>query len=418
MMTTEQRIKRSHIQLMKHPETALFSGVFMLGTTEVLDNIPTAYTDGVNKRYGKAFVDSLDAAEVNGLVMHENLHVAFRHLLHNKDLFTEDARLANIAADFVVNDIIDSLKDKTLCKLPPGALLDPQYHNMNMREIYRLLREKKKCKKGSGGNEGKPQPNQGQGQGQGQPQPGNGASDEQDDPFKDYKFDDHDHEAKASVTAEEAREMDVQIDRALREGALLAGRLGAKLPRSISELLEPKTRWQDELRDFLSSTMAGKDEYTWRRFNRRQIANDLFLPSVINETVGELVVAIDTSGSIGSEQINEFATELVSICDTVNPERIRVLWWDTQVHGEQIFDADNYTSIASMLRPLGGGGTMVSCVSSYINKNNINAECVIVFTDGYVEDAVKWDISSPTLWLLTKRKDWNPPAGRKVVFEE
>lgn len=418
-LTTEQRIKRAHIQLMKHPETALYSGVFMLGTTDVADEVSTAYTDGVNKRYGRAFSDALSEAELNALVMHENLHVAFRHLLHNKDLFDENPRLANVAADYVVNDIIVSLKDKNLCKLPPGALVDPRYHNMNMREIYKKLKEDCKKPKDKGDKpKGKPEDN-GE-QGQGQPVPGNGDGNDngEDDPFKDYKFDDHDHQTKAPVTAEEAKELDTQIDRALREGALLAGRMGAKIPRSIGELLEPKTRWQDELRDFMCSTMSGKDEYTWRKFNRRQLPNDIYLPSVENEAVGEVVVAIDTSGSIGPQQINEFATELVSISESVSPERIRVLWWDTSVHGEQIFDGDSYGDIASMLRPLGGGGTHLSCVSEYINKKSIRAECVIVFTDGYVEDDVKWDIAAPTLWLVTQRKSWNPPAGRKVVFEQ
>lgn len=417
-LTTEQRIKRSHIQLMKHPETALYSGVFMLGTTDVADDVPTAYTDGVNKRYGRAFADGLNEAELNGLVMHENLHVAFRHLLHNKDLFDENSRLANVAADYVVNDIIVSLKDKNLCKLPPGALVDPRYHNMSMREVYRLLKEK--CEGKDKGNKPDGKPEQSEQDGQGQPVPGDGDGSVEDggDPFKDYKFDDHDHKAKAPVTAEDAKELETRIDRALREGALLAGRMGAKVPRTISELLEPKTRWQDELRDFLSSTMSGKDEYTWRKFNRRQLPNDLYLPSVESEAVGELVVAIDTSGSIGPDQINEFATELVSISESVSPERIRVLWWDTSVHGEQIFDSDTYGDIVSMLRPLGGGGTHLSCVSEYINKKSIRAECVIVFTDGYVESDVKWGIDAPTLWLVTHNKQWNPPAGRKVVFEQ
>ena len=94
---------------------------------------------------------------------------------------------------------------------------------------------------------------------------------------------------------------------------------------------------------------------------------------------------------------------------------MRVLWWDTQVHGEQVFK-DNYSDIAKMLKPLGGGGTMVSCVSGYINKHKLNAECVLVFTDGYVESDINWNISSPTLWMVTQRRDFIPPVGKKVMF--
>lgn len=398
-LTTEQRIKRSHIQLMRHEETALYSGVFMMGHTEVDDAVPTAYTDGVNKKYGRKFVDSLTDMELNALVLHENLHIVFRHLLHNRDLFEEDRALANQAADYVVNDVIDSLKDKTLCKLPDGALLDAQYHNLNMREVYRRLRSKKKDKCS--------------GQSQSQGKPNNSSSQPGMD---DYSFDEHDLSAGSPKNAEDAKAVDTQIDRALREGALLAGRLGGKVPRAIKDLLEPKTRWQDELKEFVSSTTRGKDEYTWKKFNRRLLPNDIYMPSVENETIGDIVVAIDTSGSIGEQQITEFATELVAIANTVSPERIRVLWWDAMVHGEQSFVQDTYQAMPTMLKPLGGGGTVVGSVSKYIIDKKINAECVIVFTDGYVEDDVKWEVKAPTLWLVTQRKDWTPPVGRKVVF--
>jgi predicted metal-dependent peptidase len=142
----------------------------------------------------------------------------------------------------------------------------------------------------------------------------------------------------------------------------------------------------------------------------------MYLPTVENETIGEIVVAIDTSGSIGQEQINAFASELVSICEAVSPDAVRVLWWDTMVHGEQLF-TDNYDAIGSMLRPKGGGGTRVSCVSDYLNKHKVQAECVLVFTDGYVESSPTWEVAAPSLWLVTQRKDWIPPSGRAVYVD-
>jgi predicted metal-dependent peptidase len=147
------------------------------------------------------------------------------------------------------------------------------------------------------------------------------------------------------------------------------------------------------------------------------MANDLYMPSMENESVGELVIAIDTSGSIGGVELTEFATELASICDAVSPSKIRVLWWDTAVHGEQVFQ-DNYTNIKDMLKPQGGGGTHVGCVSDYVVGNKIPCEGVLVFTDGYVESDIKWDITAPTLWLVTQRRDFQPPMGGKVVKKE
>jgi predicted metal-dependent peptidase len=194
--------------------------------------------------------------------------------------------------------------------------------------------------------------------------------------------------------------------------------MGGDTPRAIKELLEPKIDWREALREFISEFSVGKDEYTWRKFNRRMLPNDLYLPSTISETVGELVVAIDTSGSIGSVELAEFATELASICESVTPSGVRVLWWDTMVAGEQKFTEGEYQQLASMLKPKGGGGTRVSAVADYIKKKNINAEAVIVFTDGYVENDIKWDITTPTLWLVTQNKSLTVPSGHKKLMKE
>jgi len=423
MSKQETRIKRGHIALMKHPQTALYSGVMLMGTSAVEEGVPTAYTDGVNKKYGRKFLESiLSESKVRGLILHENLHVALKQVVFGRAMFLENRKMANLAADFVVNDIIVNIDgtiagtSERLVELPDGAIYDPMFHDWSMREVYNYL--KKHAKKGGGGGQG--------GKGQGNPPPSGGTQSNDDDDMdgdtvtvngKTYDIsqaDEHDFIGR-EVSAEEAKEILDDIDKALREGGMLAGRMGAKIPRVISDLLEPKVDWRDALREFVSSSTKGNDEFTWRRMNKRQMANDIYLPSVMNESIGEIIVAIDTSGSIGGAEITEFATELVSICEVCQPEVVRVLWWDTEVHGEQVFK-DNYSDIAKMLKPLGGGGTKVSCVSEYVNKHKLNAECVLVFTDGYVEGDIKWNISSPTLWMVTQRRDFIPPVGKKVMF--
>ena len=423
MSNQETRIKRGHVTLMKHPQTALYSGVMLMGTSSVEDHVPTAYTDGVNKKYGRKFLESITSEpKVRGLILHENLHVALKQVVFGRAMFLENHKMANLAADFVVNDIITCIDgmvagtQERIAELPDGGVYDAMFHDWSMREVYNYL--KKNAKSGKGGSGG--------GKGQGNPPPSGGTQSNDDGDGdgdtvtvngKTYdisQLDEHDFIGR-EVTAEEAKEIIDGIDKALREGGMLAGRMGAKIPRAISELLEPKIDWREALREFVSSTTKGNDEFTWRRMNKRHMANDIYLPSVENESIGEIVVAIDTSGSIGSEQITEFATELVSICDLCQPEAVRVLWWDTEVHGEQVFK-DNYSDIAKLLKPLGGGGTHVSCVSDYIVKNKIRAECVLVFTDGYVESDINWKITDPTLWMVTQHKDFIPPVGKKVMF--
>jgi len=383
----ETRLKKAHVALLKHPETALYSGVILMGKSSVDDENFTAYTDGFNKRYSREFISKLSDEELRGIVMHENLHVALKHMQRFIREFKDNPHLTNVSADYVVNDIIMNFTDKNICKLPTSALYDKQFHNWSVREVYEYLKKEQNNKDSSTNVESmKP-------------------------------LDEHDFGNAKQMTTEQVAEQAGKIDRALREGGILAGRMGAKIPRQISDLLEAKVNWREVLRDFVTSASRGSEEYTWRRFNKRLMANDIYMPSLENETVGELIVAIDTSGSIGGAELTEFASELASICESVNPARVRVLWWDTEVHAMQTFD-DNYTNIASLLKPEGGGGTHVSCVAEYINQHKLNAEGVLVFTDGYVESDIKWDITTPTLWLVTQNRSFEPPSGKVVKKED
>ena len=420
----EVRLKKAHIALMKHPETALYSGVMLMGKSEVSDEMFTAYTDGVNKRYSKPFLETISSeSKLRGLVLHENLHVALKQIPRGKDMFKEDSKIANMAADFVVNDIIANIKgtvsggNESIVTLPEGALYDPFFHNWNMREIYNYIRkenpQRQKQSGGSSDESNSPSESGTQGSGGDNKIKANG---------KEYDmggsgFDEHDWESYIEgLSDEERKDLGDKIDRALREGGMLAGRMGGKMPRAIGELLEPKIDWREALRDFVASSMKGKDEFTWRRMNKRHMANDIYMPSMENETIGEVIVAIDTSGSIGGKELTEFATELASICDLVSPDVVRIIWWDADVHGEQVFKPDQYQNIASLLKPLGGGGTEVSCVSKYINEKKLSAEAVIVFTDGYVEHNIEWNITPPTLWMITQNRSLDVPVGKKVMF--
>lgn len=410
----KERLTRCHNFLLRHPKIAMLSGVILLGNSSVEENVPTAYTDGLNKRYGAKFMEGLDDAQVNGLIMHENGHVFYRHVTHHKRLFHEDRQIANCAADFVVNDMIVRLDIKEV-QLPPGALWNLQFRDWSVIQVFDYLRKRKQELDKQGGSQGK-------GSGSGETL----NSDKSDKPQQtdidqllknlgnEPQFDEHDIEAGAEL---DEKEMGEKIDRALRQGGILAGILGAKKDRSIEELLEPKINWREVMRDFITSHTVGKDEYTWRKFNRRLVANDVYMPATISESVGEIVVAIDTSGSIGGAELAAFAGELVSICDSVSPEAVRVLWWDTKVHAEQNFKG-NYQSIATALKPVGGGGTKVSSVSEYLIKKSVNAECVVVFTDGFVENSINWNHAAPVLWMVTQNKSFVPPVGKKVFVEK
>lgn len=382
-MPAKIRIDRARSQAMRHPDFCLMAGVMMIGRVFITTNAPTAATDGVNTYYNPSFTEGMTEEEVNFVVMHEEGHKGFRQLFMYPHLCAIDRQRANMAMDYIINGwIIDTDPKGVFARMPKGGLYNPDWSKLTVQEVFDLL-------EGQGG--------QGQGQGQG-----------------DGPLDDHDWEAAAGLTEEEEAELAKEIDGALREGTMLVGKAKGKVDRRITEMLQPKIDWREVLREFVSTLASGKDHASWRRFNRRYTGDDLYLPTTVSESMGEIIVGIDTSGSIGPEQLAAATSELISICESVKPSRVRVLWWDTHVAKEQVIEGDT-SKIAHTLEPAGGGGTRAGCVSDYIIKQGYAPEAVVMFTDGYVEDRIKWDTTTPTLWIIDGAQDFKAPRDGRVV---
>jgi predicted metal-dependent peptidase len=416
-LTPEERVKKNHIALMRHPETALYSGIMMAGETHVSDEAFTAYTDGLNKKYSAKFMEKLSDEELRAVILHENLHVALMHIPRHKDLMRENSMLANVAMDIVVNNIINRLSDKKLCKLPEGGIWDAKYDGWSVREIYNDLKKQNPPRPGDGG-QSRTQPDE---SGQSRTQPdgsgqGKGEVIVNGKTFSTDDSDEHDASGAEGKTPEQLKELEEHVNRALREGGMLAGRLGTKVPREIEQSLVSPVDWRKELQDYIKTSVRGADELTWRKFNRSLLANDILAPSVESETITEVVFAVDTSGSISSADLAAVATQIAAACETCRPEKVRVLWWDTHVHGEQVF-TDDYDNIRSLLKPQGGGGTQVSCVSEYIIKNKLTPDCMVILTDGYLEDNIQWSTTVDTLWLVKGNNRFVPPSGKKLTIE-
>ena len=390
-ITPEERLEKIHVSLMRDKRTALFSGIMLMGKSEVVDDCPTARTDGLNKFYGREFIGGLTDQELRALVWHENGHVALKHILRFKSLMEKgQGQLVNIACDYVVNDMIVSTKDESFVKLPKGGLYESKYHDWSVNDILKDLQKMQ---------EENPE--------QLQRQIGEGET-----------LDEHDYEnAEGGDTKESVEKLERLIEEGMRQGQILAGKLGGDIPRSITDMLAPKVDWKDVLRDFIQSSMRGKDELTWRKFNKRHLANDIYLPSTEDESVGELVVALDVSGSIGGEVLNSFASELSSICVNTQPDKVRVLWWDTKVSSEQVFTVKDYEHIKTLLKATGGGGTAPECIDKYLIDKNIKAEALIVLTDGAFDKPI-WKSSMPSLWVCTWSDKNIPDSAKSVRYQD
>jgi predicted metal-dependent peptidase len=139
----------------------------------------------------------------------------------------------------------------------------------------------------------------------------------------------------------------------------------------------------------------------------------ILLWSHFAETTGELVIAGDTSGSMGAIYPVLFG-EIARICEIANPEKVRIVWWDSAVCGEQVFEKQDFASIAQALKPRGGGGTEPQCVIDHIRQNDIKAKGIIWLTDGYFYGNNNLQTDIPQLWGVIDNDRFTPPQGKLV----
>ena len=376
---------------------------------EVSDVIPTACTNGKDVIYGRAFVDGLNDKELAFLVLHEAMHKAYRHLMVWQKIAKENPLLANLAMDYVINlqlvdynkpDVIQMPRDKDGNLM--GAL-DEKYRGMDTKQVYDLLKQ-----------EMENQPESGDGNGQGQEgQAGQGDG-------KSKCLDDHDWENAQEMSEEEKEKLAGEIDQALREGAMLAGKMNGNLSKEMDELLHPKVDWKEALREFVKTAMMGNDRSTWRKPHKRYIGMNIVMPSYHSEKIGRIAVGVDTSGSIGTAELSQFLGEVKSICDEVKPEGIDLLYWDSRVAKHEVYNGNEVETLTDATKPAGGGGTEPGCVPQYMTKNNLIPECTVMLTDGYFFGGGCGDwsgVNSPVLWCVKGNKSFVPSVGKSVYVE-
>ena len=400
-MLEERKLQKAKIALMRSPKFALLSGILMVGKTRVDDNIPTACTNGRDERYGRAFVKELSDKELNFLVAHEGYHKMYRHLTTWRKLHDEDHRLANSACDYVINlQLQDIDPSETLIAMPRYkdgphkgkrmGLVDERFRNMNAKQVFDILKQEKKDGGGGGGEGG--------------------------------GFDEHDWADAKNMSDAEKKELLKEIDQAVRQGIMahqkIAGTGAGGLDRELEGLLEPKVDWREVLREFVKATCNAKDASSWRRPNRRFLSTGTYMPSMIGEKVGHLVVGVDMSGSIGAQEQAEFLSEVKAIAEEVNPEVVDLLYWDCEVARHEVYEGNEVSNIIQSTKPRGGGGTSPSCVSAYLKEKAIVPECIIILTDGYVGSDWGSEWTAEVLWCIVGGNDEVAPNGKTVHVKD
>lgn len=374
MATASQKMVKARANLvMGHP----FFGALALRLKMIEDpSIKTASCDGTSIRYNPKFVDKLPLSKVQGLIAHEVMHPAF---LHHTRRGSRDKKKWNLACDYAINTILHNAG----FDLPNGGCLNPAYNGMTAEHIYTLLPD--------------------------DPDDPDGDN----DPGGDGGVDDSPNSQNGGGSQSQQNHEEAEWKIAVAQAAHMAkqtGRLPGDIERMLEELFEPVLPWRNILRRFM--TEKRNDDFSWKRGNRRFIAQGLYLPSRLSDdAMGEIVVVIDTSGSISQKELTEFGSEVKGIVDEVRPSKVRVIYCDSRIAHIDEFGPDDDLQFAAH----GGGGTDFRPPFKWLEENQIVPRALVYLTDGY-GPFPEQEPDFPTLWCINNH-DVIPPYGEHLILE-
>src|SRR5205823_1535304 len=115
--------------------------------------------------------------------------------------------------------------------------------------------------------------------------------------------------------------------------------------------------------------------------------------------LGEIVIAVDTSASIGAAELEQFAGEISAISEETQPEAINVVYCDAAVQSTQQLGP----SEPVRLEPKGGGGTDFRPVFHWVAESDLTPVCLIYLTDLCCESYPEVP-EYPVLWVTDSRR--------------
>ena len=365
----EEIIQKCILQVRR--ECNFFGSLMLFAQIETTKKLPTAATDGRKIFFNEEFLCSLSSKEQNALMLHEVLHMALLHVTRRQN---RDPHIWNIAADIVVNDLIER---NTSFPLPQGAITDTRFQDKSVEYIYEaLLKSEKKYKLVINDIL----------------QPGNSEQNEGDTNLSEPLSQEETDEIE-SFWKDKMEILKNSSEHNLSNGK---GSLPAGIEQEISTILEPEVDWRHALWKYVGKTPADFDD-----LDRRFIYKGLYLESLLTEAV-EVSVCIDTSGSVSDELLMQFTGELKGILRSYPNVKCSLFFADTDLAGPYEIDR-----IEQMPKAIGRGGTSFVPFFDYLKKhgeeNSLlgNNKLSIYFTDGF-GDFPQQEPDNPTMWLVCK----------------
>ena len=177
------------------------------------------------------------------------------------------------------------------------------------------------------------------------------------------------------------------------------------IPGSMVELIKKaadgKIDYRNVLRAFRSSILAQKRCLTRmrpsRRFGFEQMGSRY-------DFVTRLLIAIDTSGSVGSEELGRYF-RIITTFFKYGVQEIDVLMFDCSVQGKPI-KLDEAKKNKQEFKVKGRGGTNFQAPIDYV-KEYPNYDGLIIITDGYAETPeVPPHLSTKLLWVIDNENSY------------
>lgn len=400
MSDAMQRISKMRTMLiLDHP----FFGALSLRLKVTRDERKTKdmATDGRHLYYSEKYVDSLPDDELLGMLAHLVMHPAMQHHTrrgHRKDKTWQKA------CDLAINTPLMEAG----FKLPMNVPVDPRHSGQSAEAIYSVLEQQE-----SDDQDDDQDDQQNDQQQQGTPPPGSGDGDGDGQGDGDGSDGNGQGNAPGSVLdAEDPAQDGAEWQMAVKQAALAAkamGNLPADLARLVEEANRPRYDWRSLLMRFAQDQC--KADYSWRMPNRRYMQQGLYLPEINDTQMGEMIIAIDSSGSIDDTTMSKFLGAIEGVAEQVKPRAIKVVICDARVHVVHEFQRDEPIENVKLV---GGGGTDFCPVFDMIDASDDRPACVMYLTDGYGRFPDQ-PCDSPTLWVMTS--EVQAPWGETVRLE-
>ena len=364
------------------------------------DWLPTAAVDGRNLFFNTQFFNAMSNQEIEFVIAHEILHCVFDHLTRRED---RDAQIYNIAADYIVNNLLVRDRIGTIPKLV-DCYQDFKYDTWSSEEVYDDIFEQAK----QNGDDFLNQLGE--------------LLDEHLDWEGDGEEDGNNNSNISSKQPKYSKEQMREIRDEVKENMMTAaqssgaGNVPAEIERMISKLTEPKMNWREILRQQIQSTI--RNDYTFMRPSRKGWHMSAVLPGQNFDETIDIAVGIDMSGSIGNEQGEDFLGEVQGIMDEYQDYNIKVWCFDTKVYNEQDFTADGGERLEEY-EIMGGGGTEFDCNWEYMKQHDITPKKFIMFTDGYPWGSWGDEDYCDTVFVIHSNRDKNleGPFGMSVHYD-